>query len=191
MGKALIAGALAFIVAVVVLTAIMTRYELLSIERGAVYRVDRWTGQTLLCVAATCTQVEVLPAARSTPTAPVTAIPITTTWWIEQDTMPDAVPIIAGEFDLQAACKEALSIARGHKTDLRLDAYFCRPTKAVSTDPKGHWWVVAHPVTRVPPRASLNLVQIFGPEGPYGSKSICEAARLDHDYFDDLSCQRK
>jgi hypothetical protein len=191
MGRTLIGVVLAFFVVLVGLTAIMTRYEILPVEKGLVYRVDRWTGQTLLCVAATCTQVEVLLPTRPTSITPASAVPITATWFIEQDTIPNAPAIIAGNFDSRAACEETLGLAKTHKATLRWNSYSCRPVRSVSTDPNGHWWVVTTEDTKADILFPKGLKVGSRRDGPYASESVCEAARLDRDRFDGLRCERQ
>jgi len=199
MGKILTGAALVFLGIAVGLTAFLTRYELHSIERGFVYRLDRWTGQLLLCISAACTPVQVL---RPPSSAPVPAIPMTTTWRLEQHTLPGAPEVMASGFDSQAACKEALRLGKTHPESARWESYSCKPVMRVSTDPSGHWWVVlTENITFDSTKGEIDLETIFRPkeqlkagsrwDGPYASKSICEAARLNRDggHFERLACK--
>jgi hypothetical protein len=135
------------------------------------------------------------------------ARPLLDDFWAdgEQDTVPDAPAIIAGNFDSEAACEEALRIGKAHPRATRRESYSCKLIKSVSKDPTGHWWIVttedmAEPIDwfaglgtqpRPQPTKPKSIKAGSRWDGPYASESICEAARLDRDRFDGLACERQ
>ena len=176
---------LAFIVFLVgTAVAIATRYEYIPAGKDMTYRVNRWTGSTFLCVADNCTAVKM--EAR-TPVTP--AVPRTTTWYLRQESKPNVPASLAGPFDSQAICNEALRLLQQ-----RHQVASCETSVGVSTDPNGHWWVVLtkdlvqHIVTSKGP-IILEGKAGTAVNGPYASDSICEVARLDRDDFSGMRCE--